>query len=72
MKKVLLIFVLLAAVFAAGCTVPQQPIVEETPTDAPTPTVEDLQQDLTGLDTLEEEIDISDLEGVEDDLNVDF
>lgn len=70
MKKIFLTFVLLAAVFVAGCTVAQQPIVEETPTD--TPTVEDLQQDLTGLDTLEEEIDISDLEGIEDDLNVDF
>lgn len=70
MKKVLLTFVLLAAVFAAGCTVPQQPVAEQTPTD--TPTVEDLQQDLTGLDTLEEDVDVSDLEGVEDDLNVDF
>ncbi len=68
MKKVILTFVLLAAVFVAGCTVPQQPSAPETQT----PTVEDLQQDLTGLDTLEEEIDISDLEGVEDDLNVDF
>ncbi len=68
MKKVLLTFVLLAAVFVAGCTAPQQSIVKETST----PTVEEFQQDLTGLDTLEEEIDVSDLEGVEDDLNVDF
>ena len=70
MKRFLLAFILLAAVFVAGCTVPQAPVVEQTPTDAPT--VEGLQQDLTGLDTLEEDIDVSDLEGVEDDLNVDF
>ncbi|MBS3143993.1 hypothetical protein J4208_00240 [Candidatus Woesearchaeota archaeon] len=70
MKKLLLAFVFLTAFFVIGCAVPQEPVVQQTSTDAPT--VEGLQQDLTGLDTLEEDIDVSDLEGVEDDLNVDF
>lgn len=71
MRSLILTFLALFTVFLAGCSPSQQPVIEQTPSPEGA-TVEDLQQDLTGLDTLDEELDISDLEGIEDDLNVDF
>ena len=71
MKRIIVALVLLAAFFVAGCTALQTPSEDQTPTTDGA-TVTGLQEDLTGLDTLDEELDISDLEGIEDDLNVDF
>ena len=71
MRRLSLSLFFLLAIFLAGCSTPQQPLAEQTPSSDGA-TVEDIQQDLTGLDTLDEDLDISDLEGIEDDLNVDF
>ena len=67
MKLFSSLFLLFTLALLIGCT-PQ-------PTIQPTGTIDDVDgmgKGLSTLDTLDEELDTSDLEGVEDDLNVDF
>ncbi len=70
MKFFSLVFLVFVTALIVGCSGPQQPAIQQS-----TGNVEDvdgLGQDLSTLDTLDEELDTSDLEGVEDDLNADF
>ena len=69
MKLRLALFVVLVTAFLIGCS-SQLPVVQQQSDNVGD--VEGLGQDLTGLDSLDEDLDTSDLDGLEDDLNVDF
>jgi hypothetical protein len=70
MKKanLFLVFVLLTLVlFIFGCAVEEPatvPVVEESATDIST----DLEEDLSALDTLDEDLDLSELDSLEQEL----
>ena len=64
-----LIFV--ALLLIGGCAAPQQPVVAPT-TSNEVAEVDNLGNELSGLDTQDADLDTSDLDGLEDDFNVDF
>ncbi|GEM_PF-3398875 len=71
MKTLSLVFLFLALLFLVGCA-SQQPVPSPDPGSAPVTDVSNLGQDLSTLDSEDTALDTSDLEGMEDDLNVDF
>ncbi len=71
MKRFSLLLIALAAVFLIGCSTPKEPTVQQQASDK-VADVDNLGDGLTGLDILDQDLDTSDLDGLEDDLNVDF
>ena len=78
MKKVALLLFVLTLLFIVGCAQqeiqPQKIVVEEQPTELQTTqeVVQDVSVEIVDIDDLESELDFSDLDLLDEDLNFDI